>query len=202
MCRKVSVIVLVSVCLIGHISADLGFPILSSSIQEGASSSFSFGQFGPDDSLQPGITIYCRAKIEQQSTATLNTDFIWSVDGTTINNNWVDFQLKDSSDGGPEEVVFKVQSIDDNLSDDGEQVHVHVNCYTDPSNILFSTIFINNCNYKLSITDTESGEDPHFMQNVLGKNENNETVIESICYDLTGTAGDVFELLTDDRLGM
>jgi len=201
MCKTVPVIVLVAASLIGYISADLGFPSITSSIQEGSSSSFTFGQFGPDDSLKPGETVYCQAKIDAQSTATLGDDYTWSLDGgANIVGDKVSFQLRDAVDGGPESVEFTVQTKPDFVFDDGEIVHVHAVCYTTPEPSPFSAIFINNCNYKLIIGDTTIAEDPHFIQNVIGKNENGETVTDNICYDLTGTAGDVFELLTDDLL--
>jgi len=54
----------------------------------------------------------------------------------------------------------------------------------------------------ISVIDDDVGacEDPHLRQKVRGIDEDGNTVIKNICYDLYGNAGDQFELISDNIL--
>lgn len=50
---------------------------------------------------------------------------------------------------------------------------------------------------KIKKPDDDIVEDPHFRQTVIGKDENDKTVQNTICYDLIGKSGDKFQLISD-----
>lgn len=193
-------LVLVLAFFLSPVTSDIGFPIQSGSVKEQSSIAIEFGQFGNDNSLAPDKTIYCRAKIDDTSNAVFGADYTWSHNGNEIITETYDFQLKHSSIGGPEFITLKVNAILDVILDDAEILNIHVNCFDGPEMTIFQSIVMNNCLYKLTISNTKIVDDPHFFQSVLGLNEHGKEIRENICYDLVGIAGDVYELLTDDSL--
>lgn len=165
----------------------IGFPIQRKSVNEGATTDVEFVA----DNAPQGETYYCTIKLLTTGSATFNVDFTHSFSGSTYN-----FVLNGANNYF---ASFELQALQDNVVDPLEDLDYHGYCYSDPARTI--QVETERCNFKAVIANQDLTEDPHFFQNVMGVDEENKTVSENICYDLVGTAGDVYEILTDKILG-
>jgi len=83
--------------------------------------------------------------------------------------------------------------------DDGD---CHDNTYTFGLNCNPDQGINSQCTINVIVIDDDAGacEDPHLRQKVRGIDEDGNTVIKNICFDLYGKAGDQFELISDKIL--
>ncbi|CAD5120597.1 DgyrCDS9159 [Dimorphilus gyrociliatus] len=100
-------------------------------------------------------------------------------------------------------VTFTINYIQDNISDRPdcrENIYFHAACVRIVNNNE-DQITVDPCDHISQVKDlAKMCDDPHIIQRVSGLNENGLETQENICYDLFGKAGDVFELITDEKL--
>lgn len=189
---------ILSIALICTTYADLGFPIESTSVPEGATAFFVFTDFGENKFFTAGPPeVFCEAFLNMDvNPASLNVDFEWYLNGIKILSDKALFTLSPSDDVAE----FEVVALNDAVDDDFERVHVGVHCHDSEELTPFNTVHMVNCDFELVILDSGVTDDPHFFQLVRGTDESGKTVRENICYDLIGAADDIYELLTDSIL--
>jgi len=166
----------------------IGFAIQSITVNEGSSAGIDFvAQNAPQ-----GSHYYCTLKLLNTGSATYLADFTHTLPSTVH-----EFELTEANQYG---FSFVFEALQDNIMDPLEDVDYHGYCYADPDRTII--VETERCNFKALIANQDLTDDPHFFQNVLGMDEEKRVVSENICYDLVGTAGDVYEILTDKVLDL
>lgn len=109
-------------------------------------------------------------------------------------------------ENGAQSAKISLKYLDDGIEENcHEKIHLSMTCFKiiDKLNDKYEAITVQPCDIITKIKDISSAcDDPHFVQKVRGTNEHGKNVSENICYELTGQAGDVFEILTDKKLGV
>lgn len=111
-------------------------------------------------------------------------------------------------ENGDQSSEIKIKYLEDGLDEKCriEKIHLSAACFKiiDEAAQEYESITVQPCDLITAVKDiTEAAcDDPHFVQKVRGTDEHGKNVSENICYELTGQAGDVFEVLTDKKLGV